>query len=60
MAIDNKIRDEKIQCDINREVVKVSALSSGKIGKYAYFMGKEILPTDQIRVIDQAKFSYSP
>ena len=31
MAIDNKIRDEKLQYDISREAAKVSALLSGKI-----------------------------
>ena len=31
MAIDDKIRDEKLQYDINREAAKISALSSGKI-----------------------------
>ena len=31
MTIDDKIRDEKLQCDINREAVTLSALSSGKI-----------------------------
>ena len=31
MAIDDKIRDEKLQYDINREVAKISALSSGKL-----------------------------
>ena len=34
MTIDNQIKDEKLQCDITREAVKISALSSGKIGKY--------------------------
>ena len=34
MAIDDKIKDEKLQYDINREVTKVSALSSGKVDKY--------------------------
>ena len=34
MAIDDKIKDEKLQYDINREVRKVSALSSGKVDKY--------------------------
>ena len=33
MKIDNKISDEKIQYYINREAAKISALSSGKIGK---------------------------
>ena len=52
------IRDEKLQY-INREAAKISALS-GKIGKYVYVIGEEILPSDQRRVIEQAKFTYSP
>ena len=31
MTIEYQIRDEKLQYDINREVAKASALSSGKI-----------------------------
>ena len=34
MTIDDKIKDEKLQHEINREVAKISALSSGKIDKY--------------------------
>ena len=34
MIIDDQIRDEKLQYDINREVAKISALSSGKTDKY--------------------------
>ena len=34
MKIDDKIRDEKLQCDINREAEKASALSSEKNNKY--------------------------
>ena len=36
MTIDEKIREEKLQHDINREAAKLSALSSGKINKYEY------------------------
>ena len=46
MAIDDQIRDEKLQYDINREAAKISALSSNKIGKYEYLTGEEILPSD--------------
>ena len=60
MAIDDKIRDEILQYDINREAAKISALSSEKIDKYEYLTGEEILPSDQRRVIEQAKFTYSP
>ena len=39
MTIDDKIRDEKLQYDINRK----AALSSGRINKYEFLTGKEIL-----------------
>ena len=60
MTIDDKIRDEKLQYDITREAAKISALSSGKIDKYEFLRGEEILPPDQKKVIEQAKFTYSP
>ena len=60
MTIDDKIRDEKLQYDINREAAKISALSSGKIDKYEYLTGEEILLSDQRRVIEQVKFTYYP
>ena len=46
--------------DIKREAAKTSALSSRKIDKYEYLTGDEILPSDQSRIIEQAKFTYSP
>ena len=57
--INGKIVDEKLQYDINREAVKISALSLGKIDKYEYLTGEEILPSDLRRVIEWAKFTYS-
>ena len=39
MATDERIRDEKLQYDINREAAKTSALSSGKVDKYEYLIG---------------------
>ena len=59
MAIDDKIRDEKLQYDINREAAKIPILSSGKIDKYDYLTGKEMLPSNQRQIIEQAKFAYS-
>ena len=44
MATDYKIRDEKLQYDINREAVRLWALSSGKIDKYEYPTCEDILP----------------
>ena len=58
MAINDKIRDEKLQYDIKREAAKISALSSGKIDKYEHLTGEEMLPYHR-KVIQQAKFTYS-
>ena len=60
MRIDDKTRDEKLQYDINREAAKISALSSRKMDNYEFFTGEKILPSDQSRTIEQAKFAYSP
>ena len=60
MIIDDQIRDEKLQYDINREAATISALLSGKIDKYEYLRGEEILPSNQQQIIKQAKFTYSP
>ena len=60
MTIEDQIRDEKLQYDINREVAKISALSSGKTDKYEYLTGEEILPSTQQHIIQQAKFTYYP
>ena len=60
MAINDQIRDEKLQYDINRKTAKISALSSGNIQKYEYLTGEDILPSIQQQIIEQAKFTYSP
>ena len=40
-------------------MIWTSALSSGKINKYEYPTGEEILPSTQNQIIEQAKFTYS-
>ena len=57
MVIDDKIRDEKLQYKINREAAKISTVSFGRIDKYEYLTGEEIIPPDQRRVIEQAKLA---
>ena len=49
-----------MQYDINREAAKISALSLGKVDKYEYLTGEQIVSYDQSRIIEQAKFTYSP
>ena len=60
MTINDPIKDEKLQYDIKKEVAKISALSSGKIHKYEYLTGEDILPSNQQQIIEQTKFTYSP
>ena len=60
MTINDQIRDEKLQYNMKSESAKTSALSSGKIDRYEYLTGEEILPSNQQKIIEQAKFTYSP
>ena len=59
MKIDDKIRDEKLHYDTNREAAKISALSIRKVEKYEYLTGEKILVSNQGQIIKQAKFGYS-
>ena len=60
MTIEDQVSDEKLQYDFNREAAKISASSSGKIDKYEYLTGEEILPSNQQQIFEQAKFTHSP
>ena len=60
MTIKDQTEDEKLQYDINREAAKISALSSGKLHKYEYLTGEDILSSNRQQIIEQTKFTYSP
>ena len=60
MTINDQTRDEKVQYDINREAAKISSKSSGKLRKYEYLTGEDILPSNQQQIIEQTRFTYSP
>ena len=60
MAINDQIRDEKLQYNNNREAAKISAWSSGKIHKYEYLTVEDILPSNQQQIIEHVKFTCSP
>ena len=47
-----RLEIKKLQYDINRELGKISALSSGKIDKYEYLTGEDILPSNQHQIIN--------
>ena len=59
MTIDDQIRDEKVQYNFDKEAAKISALSSGKLHKYEYLTGEDILPSTQQQITEQASFTYS-
>ena len=59
MSINDQIKDEKLQHDINREAAKISALSSSKTHKYEYLVVENILPVNHQQIIEQARFTYS-
>ena len=44
---------------LTKKGAKLSALLSGKIHKYEYLTGKEILPSNKSRITKQAQFTYS-
>ena len=54
----HQIKDEKLQHDIYRKAAEILTLSWGKIDKYEYLTGNEILPSNQQQIIEQAKFIY--
>ena len=56
MINDERIKNENLQYDINREAAEISALSSSKIDKYEYLSATS--PSNQSRIIEQAKISY--
>ena len=60
MTVDDQIKDEKVQYNINRETAKISALSSGKLHKCEHLTVEDILPSSNQQIIEQARFTYSP
>ena len=52
MAIDDQIRDTKLQYDNDREAAIISAISSGKSNKYECLTGEKILPSNQKQIIE--------
>ena len=59
MTTDDRIRDETLHYDINREATKISVLLSIKVDKYEYLTGEEMLPTNQKQITEKANFTYS-
>ena len=48
-TVDNKIKQNKVQDNLDKQTAKISALSSGNVSKNKRFTGKEVLPErDQV------------
>ena len=56
--LDNKIRSNKAQYNLDRQNAKISALSSGELDKYEYLTGEDLGYKPD--VVQKAKFEYSP
>ena len=55
--IENKIKANQAQCDLDRLTAKISALSSGELRKYKYLTGEDL--GYRPSVLEQTKFDYS-
>ena len=56
--LDRKIKQNEAQYDLDRKAAKISALSSGNLGKYKYLTGEDL--NYKPSTVEQAKFDYSP
>ena len=56
--IDNKIKANQAQYDLDRLAAKISAYSSGDLRKYEYLTGEDL--DNKLSVFEQSKFDYSP
>ena len=56
--LDDKIKSNQTQYDLDKEAVKIFALSSKELEKYKYLTSEDL--GHKSRVVEQAKFEYSP
>ena len=56
--LEDKIKTNQAQYDLDWLAAKISALSSGELRKYEYLTGKNL--GYKPRVVEQVKFDYSP
>ena len=56
--LDDKIKANQAQYDLEREAAKISALSSKELDKYEYLTGEDL--GYEPGIVERAKFEYSP
>ena len=65
MTVSQKIKtidNKKAQYNLDRQTAKISASSSGNVGKYEFLTGKEVLPENGLleKAATIKRFEYSP
>ena len=45
---DNKIEQNKSQYNLDRQIDKISVLSSGNVGRYEFLTGEDVLPEKRL------------
>ena len=61
-AINSKIEQNKAQYNLDRQTAKISALSTGNVGKYEFLTGKDVLPEKDFleKAATMKRFEYLP
>ena len=58
--LDDKIKANNAQYDLDRMNAEISAYSSGDLPKYEYLTKKDLKYKPDVLMYEQAKFEYSP
>ena len=61
-TINNKIKQNKSQYNLDRETAKISALSLGNVNRYGFLTGKDVLPEKDMleKAVTIKRLEYSP
>ena len=61
-TVNNKIKQNKAQYNLDRQTAKTSALSSANVSKYEFLTGKDVLPEKDLlaKAAPIKEFEYSP
>ena len=59
-TMNNKIEQNKSQCNLGSQTAKISSLSSWNGRKYEFLTGEDILLTEKAAIIKKRKIEYSP
>ena len=61
-TIDNKVKQNKAQYNLDNQTAKISALSSGNVSKYEFLTGRDVSPEKDLlkKVATMKRFEYSP